>query len=622
MGLFSTLNTGNSGLRAAQTAISVTGHNIANADNDSYTRQRVVAQASIPLDATPGAIGTGVKISSIVRIHDEFVYTRYKESSSALAYDSYLKQSLEEVAGYFPDLDGVGLEQDLQKYFKAWNNFASNSDDGSQKVSLVQNAQTVATNLQHTRKSIRALQNSINGQLKTNIDEINSIGQQIVDINKSIAKIESLDTNRANDLRDQRDKLELTLANMVDVSVFKGQLTSQNTIDAHLTDQGTEYHMNIAGHSFVDGVSFHPLVIDNSDNASNYYSIYSESQDGSRVEITGKITGGKVGAMLDLRGRNIDASQKSGYPADGTLQGYIDDLDTFATTMIEQTNNIYASSAQSEMTSKYNKDLLPSNTLTSYSDDIKTGSFDVIIYDKQGKEVARKSININATTSMSDDTFTDSIVTQFNANTDDNSDNNGTNDVDDYFQAFYTYDNETNQGHLSLQAKSEHASDGYTIAIADNGTNFPGVVGVSEFFSGNDASDIAVASKYIENPDTVNGFSAPIDGNNDVANAMVQLQYDKVEFNRQDGSSVHENLEGFYRFVTNSVAGDGESVNSSYANNKALFNTIYSEYQSISGVNRDEELTNLMKYQASYGANAKVITTIDQMLDTLLGIKS
>lgn len=622
MSLFSTLNTGNSGLKASETAISVTGHNIANADSESYTRQRIVSQASTPLETTPGAIGTGVTITSIVRIHDEFVYNRYKDSSSSLAYDSYLKQSLEEVAGYFPDLDGVGIEQDLQNYFASWNDFASNSDDGSQKISLIQNAQTVASNLQNTRESIRALQNSINGQLKTNIDEINSIGQQIVDINKSIARIEALDSNRANDLRDQRDELELTLANMIDVTVFKGDLTSQNTIDANLTDQGRDYHMNIAGHSFVDGITFHPIVIDNSDNASNYYSIYSESQDGSRIEITEKITGGKVGAMLDLRGRKIDASQMQGYPSDGVLQGYVDDLDTFATTLIEQTNNIYASSAQREMSSKYNEDLLPSNTLVNYSNNINTGSFDVILYDKQGNEVARKLININSTTSMSDDTFTDSIVTQFNTNSDDNNDNNGTNDVDDYFQAFYSYDGETNQGHFSLQAKSEHSSDGYTIAISDNGTNFPGVIGISEFFSGNDASDISVASKYIDNPDIVNGFSAPIDGNNDVANAMVQLQYDTVNFNRQNGSSVSESLEGFYRFVTNMVASDGESANSSYDTNNALYNTIYSEYQSISGVNVDEELSNLMKYQASYGANAKVITTIDQMLDTLLGIKS
>ncbi len=109
MGLFSTLNTGISGLNASQVAIGTAGHNIANANNKFYTRQRVVTQASIPFHTSPGDIGTGVSVATIVRIHDEFVYTRLKESSNTLSYDAFSKKSLEEVAKYFPDLDGVGL---------------------------------------------------------------------------------------------------------------------------------------------------------------------------------------------------------------------------------------------------------------------------------------------------------------------------------------------------------------------------------------------------------------------------------------------------------------------------------------------------------------------------------
>ncbi|DAB34126.1 MAG TPA: flagellar hook-associated protein FlgK, partial [Sulfurospirillum sp. UBA12182] len=338
MSLFSTLGTGTSGLKASEMGISVAGHNISNANNEYYTRQRLVTQASTPLDTTPGSIGTGVSVTTIVRIHDEFVYSRLKDSSGNLSYDSFMKKSLEEVARYFPDLQDVGLGVDIQNYFASWNDLASNSNDGAQKIALVQNAQTLSTNLKSSRDNIRALQDSINEQLKTNVDEINRIGKEIAELNKAIGRVESLDTNRANDLRDQRDQLELTLSNLVDVSVFKGDLLTENTIDANLTDRGTGYHMNIAGNSLVDGMTFHPLVIENSSNESNYYSIYSESQDGSRVEVTEKLVGGKVGAMLDLRGRHIDPEENSGFPSDGVLQKYIDDLDTFANTFIEQTN--------------------------------------------------------------------------------------------------------------------------------------------------------------------------------------------------------------------------------------------------------------------------------------------
>ena len=619
MSLFSTLGTGVSGLKANELAIATTGHNISNANNDYYTRQRVVMHANEPFHTTPGDIGTGVNVTTIVRIHDEFVYTRLKDSSNSLSYDTFNKKSLEEIAKYFPDLEGVGLAADIENYYSSWNDLASNPDDAAQKIALVQNSVTLSNNLKDSRAHVRALQDSINGQLKTNVDEINRIGEQLAELNKAIGSVEVLDTNRANDLRDQRDSLELTLSELVNISVFKGDMISENHIDPNLTDQGSGYHMNIAGHSFVDGFTFHPLVIENTDNASSYYSIYSKSQDGSTIEITGKLTGGKVGAMLDLRGRNIDPALNSGFPSDGTLQGYIDDLDTFAKTFIEQTNNLYAGSAQEMMTSFSNVDLKDNTSLVSYSDSLQKGTFDVVMYDNQGNEVGRKTLDINSLTTMNDSTVTSSIVDQFNSNTDDNGDNNSLNDIDDFFNAVYSYDTTTNQGVLSFDSKD--SLSGYTIAVEDNDTNFAGVIGLSPFLQGDSASNMDVVSKYKEDPSKMNAYSAPIEGNNDIANDMVQMQYEKFDFYRTNNSVVTESIEGFYRLITTAIATDGESANRNYETSTALFNTINSEFQSISGVNVDEELTDLMKFQAGYGANAKVITTIDQMLDTLLGLK-
>lgn len=707
MSLFSTLGTGSSGLKAAEIAMGTVGHNISNANNSYYTRQRVVLEANTPFHSNPGDIGTGVNVTTIVRIHDEFVYSRLKESSNTLSYDSFNKKTLEEVSKYFPDLEGVGIGVDIENYFASWNDLASNSDDAAQKIALVQNTMTLSTNLQGTRTNIRDLQDSLNGQLKTNIDELNRMGEQIAELNKAISRVEVIEPNRANDLRDKRDKLELTLSELVNVSVFKGDMITENAIDANLTDQGSDYNINIAGHSFVDGMNFHPVVITNTHNASNYYSVYHESQDGSQIEITEKLRGGKIGAMLDLRGRHIDPALNSGFPSDGTLQNYVDDLDSFAKTFVEQTNNLYARSAQDSMLSMTNEGLKKDTTLISHNKSLETGSFNVVVYDKQGNEVAKKEININSLTTMDDvttvtslntgtnypatfiagefmisgtsvigtfndasdvatainiasidgvtatvdssaNTFTitsskdgdiviggignladiglvegrttgNSIVDQFNTSSDDNNDNNSLNDVDDYFTANYGYDDKQGGGVLSFNPNNNLS--GYTIAVEDNGTNFAGAIGLSSFLKGDSSSNMDVVTKYKEDPAKLNAFSAPIDGNNDVANDMVQMQYETFDFYRDGSSTVNESIEGFYRFVTSQIATDGESAVQMYETSSALFNTINSEFQSISGVNIDEELTDLIKFQASYGANAKVISTINQMLDTLLGIK-
>ena len=612
--LFGILNTGVSGLNAAQVAVATTGQNIANAKNEFYTRQRVTFASSPAINTQGVSVGSGVTVTSIVRIHDEFVFTKLRNASTNLSYDTYSSQSLQEIAKYFPDLKDAGITNDLANYFKEWNNLASNATAGSQKIALVQSAATLSQDIQSTRKTVRGLQDSINSQLKTSIDEVNSLGQRMADLNKQIANIESEKGNYANDLRDKRDELELTLSNMLDFSVAKGTIGSDNTIDANMTDSGTQYYLNIGGASFVDGSTFHPIVIDNSSNQSSYYSIYSETQDGTRYNITEKLSGGKIGSMLDLRGRSIDPTVNGGYPQDGTIQGYIDRLDSLAQSLITETNNIYSQSAQSSMQSPILN--LQSNTsLQNAYNNIENGSFDVIVYDSAGKEVARKSVNIGMATTMNDDTFSTSVLTQINTSKDDNNDNNSLNDVDDYFTATFM-----NNGVFSLSPTSQ--ASGYTVALKDNGSNFPGAIGINQFFTGSDASNIDVKADYKKNPALLQAYGAPVDGNHDVANAMLQMQYNSLNFYGKDGMKSKETIAGFYSSLTTKIATDASAATTSYDTNEALHNTVLTQFQSISGVNKDEELANLIQYQNSYAAASKIITTIDQMLQTLLGIKS
>lgn len=614
MSLFSTLGTGTSGMSAAQVAVSTTSHNIANADDTSYTRQRVVFTAKTALNTHGVSIGSGVNVTSIVRIHDEFVYSKMRDSSTNVQYDTYSKQVLEEAAQYFPDLDSAGISQDINDYFTAWSSLASNSSEGSQKINLVQMATTLSNDIQSTRTSLRTLQDSLNTQLKTAVDEVNSIGQQIADLNKQINTIEADPGNYANDLRDKRDELELSLSKLVGISVSKGNISSNTTVDANMTDSGTQYYLNISGSTLVDGSTFHPLTIDNTSNQSSYYSVYTEMQDGTRYNLTEKLSGGKIGALLDLRGRVIDPDVNGGYPQDGTIQGYIDNLDSLAQTLITESNNVYAQSAQTSMQSP-TLSLKSSTALQNAYNNVENGTFDVIVYDSSGNEMARKSITIDTATSMGDDTFSPSILTQINTNNDDNKDNNSLNDIDDYFTATFL-----DNGTFALSPTNKNA--GYTVAIEDHGTNFPGAIGVSQFFTGTDASNIQVATKYQKDPSLMQGYSAPIDGNNKVANAMVQLQYNTLNFYTQSGTKVQSTVEGYYNSITTKIATDASAASSSYDTNSALYNTIESQYQSISGVNTDEELSNLIVFQSSYSANAKIITTIDEMLNTLLGIKS
>lgn len=96
--------------------------------------------------------------------------------------------------------------------------------------------------------------------------------------------------------------------------------------------------------------------------------------------------------------------------------------------IINETNNIYASSAQSKMQSPLMRDVKGDTSLQNAYSNLQKGTFDVIIYDNAGTQIA-KTITVDSTTTMSNDTFSKSILTQINTSTDDNADNNSLNEM-------------------------------------------------------------------------------------------------------------------------------------------------------------------------------------------------
>lgn len=415
-------------------------------------------------------------------------------------------------------------------------------------------------------------------------------------------------TEHANELRDRRDELELTLSKLVSAVASKNEINQDNRLDTTITDPRHQYNLSIEGFSIVDGINFHPLKLDY-DDKNKSYSIYYETPDEKVRDLTAKINGGQLGAQLDLRGRNY--SKNEGKYEDGIIQGYMDSLDTFAKTMINETNNLYASSAKSSVTSDYLSGLKGDIPLVNYDRTIQPGSFDIIIYDDKGDKKLTKTITIDVNTTMND------IMSQINANTDDNNNKNSNDDVDDHINASFSYDAKTGDGLFQINAKS-----GFKVAIEDKGTNFAGAFSIGGFFSGTDASDIKVKDSILNDPSTVRASSNGVDSGNDMANKIIQLQYEKVNFYNEDGTIDNLTMEEYYRKLTGKIASDGENNNVVNLSNETLYNSVYSEYQSKSGVNTNEELAALIQYQSSYGAAAKIVSTVNQMLDTLLGLKS
>ncbi|MFA5215897.1 flagellar hook-associated protein FlgK [Sulfuricurvum sp.] len=618
--IFNALGIGYSGLNAAQVGIDTTGHNISNANTEGYSRQRVVTAEAMPISIDPGQRGNGTQITQIARIFDQFTFNRYSVASQNKSNSDTLKSNLQELSTYFPDLQNNGIKNDLQNYFNSWQSFASNPGNVAQKVALSQQTQTLTQHINQTRSQVVALQQSLNDQVASNINEVNGIAQQIAGLNKSISIAEAGGANNANDLRDQRSQLELTMSNLVGAKALNGQITTNNGVDSNIAINNGTYTMQIGGFNIVDGASFHPIGIDNS-GKNGYNDLYYQRQDGTKIPFSQNITGGKVGALLELRGTTIGSN---GEFQDGILQDTINNMDTFAKGLIQSSNNLYAQSATTQMSSN---PLSFSNneSLLSTGQNFKAGTFDVVAYDINGNETARRTITINAATVMDNAAATNllpdgtpnSIVQQLKAQKDDNKDNNALNDINSILNPAFTTPSNT----FSLNLSATYAAQGYKFAIQDNGTNFAGVTGVSRFFDGQDAKTISLNAALKNDSTQINGFKVPVSGDNQTALDMVNLQFSSVDFSNGLTTS-SDTIYGNYDAMVTKV---GTATNSAISTNDSItaqYNAIKQEQDSISKVNTDEEMANLIRYQTSYGASAKVITTIDQMMTTLLGIKA
>lgn len=620
--IFNALHIGYSGLNAAQVGIDTVGHNISNAETEGYTRQRVVTSAAYPLGVDPGQRGTGTQITEIARVFDKFVNDRYTSAAQNKEYSDTLKKNLEELSTYFPEVDGAGIKNDLQNYFDSWQTLASNPSNTAVKVALAEQAQTLATHIGQTRTQIAALQSSLNDQIAVDVNEVNRIGEQIAGLNKSIYQAESSGTTNANDLRDQRDQLEMTLSKLIGSKAFSDKLQANAPVDTSITTQKGNYTVNIGGFNIIDGTSFHPIGVDATGNKNGYNDLYYERQDGVRIPFTSSVGGGKIGALLELRGSKIDSA---GNFENGFLQETLNTLDTFTKGLIQSTNNLYAQGATATMNSNP-LSLDDTQPLLSSGENFKAGTFDVVAYDINGKEIARRPITINAATVMdnasatnllSDGITPNSIVEQLKAMKDDNNDSNGLNDIGNMIESVYIPSSKT----LSLDVSKSFASLGVTFAIEDKGTNFAGVTGMSRFFDGNDGRSITLNSTLRSDPTLIKGSKSPVSGDNRLAMDMGELQFTKIDF---ANGSLHSN-ETIYGYFDSLVTKVGTKTNSVIQNNQSVtaqFNAIKQEQDSIGKVALDEEMANLIRYQTSYGAAAKVITTIDQMMTTLLGIKN
>ncbi len=169
------------------------------------------------------------------------------------------------------------------------------------------------------------------------------------------------------------------------------------------------------------------------------------------------------------------------------------------------------------------------------------------------------------------------------------------------------------------------AAEGVEFKMGSDTTGVWAALGINTFFVGENASDIAINPNLVDHPEYIN--AASIDGQTEgnvgdgvIAQRISKLAEATVKINTP-WETREESLLSYYAGIVGNIGSDTRNANFNASYYGTLSDEAETQAQGVSGVNLDEELTLLIRYQHSYTAAAKLISTADQMFETLLGMK-
>ncbi|GHU51498.1 flagellar hook-associated protein 1 [Clostridia bacterium] len=217
-----------SGLMTARANLQVTSHNVANAETQGYSRQYAEQRASWPLTLYngKGMIGTGSEVYGIGQHRDFYLDKKYWTDMGTLGEYQAKKQQLDITESIFNDLSDNGLSGVYNNLFTQLQSLSENSGNATYRTNLIQSANSLISTVKLEANALRKQQQDINSEIKSIAELINSIGNQIASLNRQIVTFEN-DGSRANDLRDSRARLVDKLSSYVNTEVFEKEMNAE-----------------------------------------------------------------------------------------------------------------------------------------------------------------------------------------------------------------------------------------------------------------------------------------------------------------------------------------------------------------------------------------------------------
>lgn len=584
------LNTLLRALMAQQEALDTTNHNIANANTDGYSRQVASMAATLPYTvpamnhppASPLQVGTGVVVERIQRQRDAFVDLELRQQSQIQARWEALRGGLQQVEGVFTEPSDQGLQTLLTNFFNAWSELSNNPQSSAARATVRSSGDTLAAGFSDLANRLEQIRRDVDGAIAAAVPELNQLGAQLAALNGQIARAVSTG-DVPNDLRDKRDLLLDQIAKEVGATY-------------HEEANGTVTVL-IGGHGFVIGDRVNAITTETRQLASGTQLHLLKWQNDAQNVTVGD---GTLAGQLALR--------------DQVLPEQLGQLDLLASTIVNAVNaqhrQGFGIGAYASQVTNFFDPMTATQTLnmTGIGDQLVSGTI----------TVGSQTLTISPTTQTFKDVM-DAIANAIATQT------GGT--------ASWTIDAAT--GHIVITQSSPTQ---VTLGANGDTSNFlqvTGLLGAVNAPSGGGRTITGLGpvtlvraaslqlDQVIKNPDGLDAIAAAAGssaglaasaGPGDNRNALAIAALARTSLSVLGNAT----FDDFYASTIAQLGVQSREADQMAQNQQLLTQHLQQRRESISGVSLDEEATQLIRYQRAYQAAARGITTLDDLLETVI----
>lgn len=334
------LNIGTLGLYAANTNLNVTANNISNEQTKGYSRQKASQQATeaIRVYQKYGMIGSGVEVTEIQRVHDEYYDVKYQENQTRLGESSTKYYYMLQIEDFFNESTIDGFTETYSSVYDALDELQKNPSDYTTRVSFLNEAQGLMDFFQQIKTDLSLAQEDLNAEVNNNVDKINSIAAEVSSLNKQINIVEMTGA-QANELRDKRTLLLDDLSEIADIST-----------EEKIYENGkSDFSVKVGSNSLVDNYDYFTLeVVTRKDpaDAQDVVGLYDIKWSyGTEFNPVKEGIKGTLSALLELRDGNNSIAEVNdiSYPIDYKgIPYYIDEVNNFLETFTGAMNTIHS----------------------------------------------------------------------------------------------------------------------------------------------------------------------------------------------------------------------------------------------------------------------------------------